>query len=83
MWEPQIRDTDDLWRRVAELERRLRESGSQSDADRLHRAVTISAHPGEVWPETLAVIRALMVERPAGFDEVLARACADVLSRWP
>jgi hypothetical protein len=80
---PSIRDNDELWEQIGELENSLRAGGSELDADRLHRAVTISAHPGDVWPETLVAIRDLLARRPPGLDEETASACADYLSRWP
>jgi hypothetical protein len=58
-------------------------SRSERPADRLHNAMTISGHPGEVWPETLAVLRDLLREQPLGLDERTASACADYLARWP
>lgn len=81
--EPSIRDKDELWERVGELEDSLREAGSEAEAQRLHRAVTISGHPGEVWPEALAVLRELLARCPSGLDEESASACADYLARWP
>ena len=77
-----IRDNDHLRQRVSEIERSKRESGSTTDADRLHHAVTISGHPGEVWPETLAALRDLVERRPPGLDEEAAAACADYLACW-
>jgi hypothetical protein len=81
--ESAIRDNDHLWQRVSEIETSLREAGSTTDADRLRHAVTISGHPGEVWPETLAALRDLVARRPLGLDEDTASACAAYLARWP
>ncbi len=76
--EPSIRDNNELWERLGELEDSLREAGNEAEAQRLHRAVTISGHPGEVWPETLAALRHLLASRPSGLDEESASACADL-----
>ena len=78
-----IRNNDELWKRVGALEDGLRIAGSKAEAQRLQDATTISGHPGEVWPATLAAIRALLVSRPAGLDEEAASICAEYLARWP
>jgi hypothetical protein len=78
-----IRDNDDLWQRVSGLVNSLRAVGSELEAERLHRAMTTSAHPGEVWPETLTVLRGLLASRPPGLDVRSASVCADYLARWP
>lgn len=77
-----FRDTEDLWGTVARLRDELRENGQDGAADRLQEAMTISAHPGEVWPATLAVLRDLLREPPPGLDKDAATACVDALSRW-
>ena len=78
-----IRSNDELWKRVGEVETRLREAGSIAEADRLHDAMSISAHPGEVWPETLAALGDLLQRQPPGLDEQAAGACAEYLAGWP
>jgi thioester reductase-like protein len=76
-------DLDELWSAVASVRDKLRAAGEVEASQRLDRAMTNSGHPGEVWPDTLAVLRDLLRERPDGLDETTARACADELSRWP
>ncbi len=76
-----ISNIDDLWKRVEELVNSLRAASSESDADRLLHAMTISAHPGEVWPETRSALRDLLRRQPPGLDADSASACADYLAR--
>ena len=78
-----FRDNDDLWTTVARVRDQLREAGQERSEQRLHDAMTISGHPGEVWPETLAVLRDLLRHEPPGLDRDAATRCADELSRWP
>jgi thioester reductase-like protein len=61
----------------------LRAAGSEAAAERLHAAVTTSGQPGEVWPETLSVLRDLLRDAPMGLDRQLAKECAQALEEWP
>ena len=78
-----ISSTEGLWELVARIRDDLRAAGSDAEAQRLQDAMTVSAHPGEVWPETLAVLRDFLREQPPGLNHEAAAACATELSRWP
>jgi hypothetical protein len=78
-----FRDTDDLWAAVERVKHGLREGGSAAAAERLQVAMTVSGHPGEVCPKTLAVLQDLLRDQPRGLDGQLATAYVEALSRWP
>ena len=78
-----FKDTRELWTAVERVRDKLRDAGEEDAARRLSEAMTISAHPGEVWPATLDVLRDLLRERPPGLDVDAATTCADELNRWP
>jgi hypothetical protein len=78
-----IGSNDELWASVAWLRDGLHAAGATIEAQRLHDAMTISAHPGEVWPETRDVLCDLLRERAPGLDEEAAAACVAYLDTWP
>ena len=78
-----IRTNDELWGTVAAVRDGLREAGATGEAQRLHDAMRISGHPGEVWPETRDVLRDLLGQRPRGLDEEAAAECVAYLDTWP
>lgn len=79
----QVRSTADLWVKVAAVRDGLRNAGHTAEADRLEEAMTVSAHPGEVWPATREVLRDLLRRRlPLGMNEAAA-ACVAYLDTWP
>jgi hypothetical protein len=78
-----ITTTDELWSSVESMRNDLRNAGSHAEAERLSDAMTVSGSPGEVWPSTLTVLRALLDRPPAGLDTDTASACVAYLGRWP